>query len=87
MAIKMRGRNGSFILASSTAWVGSRYQKEPAPGYIEFYSNSPHTKAAPVQLEGPPLEVVRLLRKLARELQADYRACKGRNSEQERKTK
>ena len=85
--IRVRGRNGWFDLAGTGAWVGSRFEKEPAPGYVEFMSKSPHTKQAPVQLEGPPLEIVRLLRRLARELQADHRATKARNSEQERKTK
>ncbi len=80
--IKARGRNGWFDLAGTGAWVGSRFEKEPAPGYIEFMSKSPHTKQAPIQLEGPPLELVRLLRQLARELQAEYH-----NSKQERKTK
>ncbi len=83
--IKARGRNGWFDLAGTGAWVGSRFEKEPAPGYIEFMSKSPHTKQAPIQLEGPPLELVRLLRQLARELQADYRATKARNSKQKGK--
>jgi hypothetical protein len=79
MAIKCKGRNGRF--SYDHHWAGVVLypgQKHPV-GYVEIFSNSPHTRSAPIELDGPALEVIRLLRQIARELEADYRANKAHN--------
>ena len=72
--IRCRGRNGWFNFSRFYAWLG--HFESDGTAFLEIYSNSPHTRAAPVQFQGPPLEVVRLLRKIARELEADCREAK-----------
>lgn len=84
--INAKGRNGFFVLERSDSFVADGFRDEPPTAYVSFFSNSPHTRSAPIKFDGPPLELVRLFRQLARELAAQHRAAKARNSEQERKT-
>lgn len=71
--IRCRGRNGPFSFHESYTWSGAEL------GGVEIFSNSPHTRAAPVSFTGPPREVVKLLRKIARELETAHRAALAHN--------
>ena len=66
--IRVKGRNGFFMLATHYVW-----QDHTGEAQVALYSNSPHTQSAPVQFDGPPREVIRLFRQLARELEAENR--------------
>jgi hypothetical protein len=73
--IRVRGRNGPFTYHHhfSEVWNGGA-----APtAYIEIYSNSPHTRTAPVTFSGSPKELIKLFRGLAAELAAGNRAAPG----------
>jgi len=76
--IKCRGRNGPFFYHHHYAEV-----MEPAgpgpEGFVEIFSNSPHTRSAPVTFSGPPKELIKLFRRLASELAAGNRADSGAN--------
>jgi len=79
--IRIKGRNGPFTFHHHYAEVMDCAGAEPpAPlAYVEIFSNSPHTRSAPVTFSGPPREVVKLLRKIARELETATRANSGAN--------
>lgn len=80
--IECKGRNGYFKYDHHSVIVCNSWdQGEPLEGFVDIYSNSPHTRAAPVCFRGPPREVVRLLRQIARELEADIRGKKIRDNE------
>ena len=81
MSIRIRGRNGFFDYEFH---VTGTYTDDAPRGYVGIYSNSPHTVSAPVQLEGPPREVINLLRQLARELETKHRAAVAHNFHKER---
>ena len=83
--IRVRGRNGWFNFSHAHAFVGQFENREGGltfgklfvDAYIDIFSSSPHTRTPPVSFHGPPLEVVRLLRQMAREPETDYRQKKG----------
>lgn len=77
--IRMRGRNGPFTYHHhySEVWNGG----EAPTAFVEIYSNSPHTRTAPVTLSGPPREIVKLLRKIAKQLETAHRAKPAPNSQ------
>ena len=79
--IRVKGRNGFFDYEFH---VTGTYTDDAPRGYVGIYSNSPHTKSAPVKLEGPPREVINLLRQIARELESANRAHTAHNFHQER---
>ena len=80
--IRIRGRNGWFTFRQFSTWVGECYREspiglcdtaekpEPLEASVDIFSNSPHTRAAPVQFIGPPREISRLLRRMARQVEA-----------------
>jgi hypothetical protein len=71
--IRCRGRNGPFTYASHYTQI-NRIEGQ-ALAYVEIFSHSPHTRRAPIELDGPPREVIKLLRKIARELETATRAA------------
>ena len=76
--IKCRGRNGPFLYHHHYAEV---MHPGGSPGgsvaFVEIFSNSPHTRNAPVTFSGPPKELIKLFRRLASELAAGNRAAPG----------
>lgn len=90
--IRVRGRNGWFSFRNFTTWVGLVYREnpvglsdstagkaEPLEAHAEIFSNSPHTRNAPVHFIGPPRELSRLLRRIAAQVDAETRANFGAN--------
>lgn len=83
--IKCKGRNGWFLLNSHEVWIGATgalsgvTDKEGRQSYVELFSSSPFTQRAPLQFAGPARELCRLLRQLARELEAANRAAEAQN--------
>lgn len=76
--IECRGRNGWFNYheSSTDCFEGSGGLSSGWRAWVWIYSKSPHTKTAPIQITGDPKPIIQLLRKIARELEADYRAAK-----------
>lgn len=79
MAINCKGRNGYFKYHSHYAGMLG-----DGEGFIQLFSNSPHTRSSPLQFYGPPREVINLLRQIARELESANRANVAHNFHQER---
>jgi len=78
--IECKGRNGWFIYKSHAVWIGTAGELAAEnKTYIELFSSSPHTQRAPLQFAGPARELCRLLRQIARELEAANRADEAQN--------
>jgi len=88
--IRCKGRNGWFEFAHFQAFIGESWEPgdpDPWTGYAFIFSGSPHTKSAPLKLQGPPRDLSRLLRRIADKLDADYRAARRENVNPKRKGK
>lgn len=86
--IQCKGRNGWFRFEHFTAFVGETWEPgdvDPWTGYAFFFSSSPHTRSAPLKLQGPPRELARLLRRVADKLDTEHRAARRANINPQRK--
>lgn len=85
--IRCKGRNGPFVFYAFSTWVGRVAESVTAHSLgestleasVELASKIPPRRQGPIVIEGPPAEVSRLLRKIAREVDAQTRAHKARN--------
>ena len=75
--IRIKGRNGFFTFQNFETYVYPLPGRGPLKAEVLIFSNSPHTQRAPVQFLGPPRDVARLLRRIAREIDAETRANVG----------
>jgi hypothetical protein len=82
MTIECRGRNGWFNYHGHSTDCYDGSTPSGLRAWVWIFSSSPHTKTAPMQFTGDPLPIIRLLRRVARDLERDYRVTKQLESEE-----